>query len=449
MRRFALVPLAVLVAAACQDGPTGPTSSDDVVEAPADAPPITASPITLTSSPARSLGSTQTDQPHRYPNRPEPDVGGDLVVWRWRQSAYYGDSEIRQYDTRTGAHSTLATVGTYGGGQTSGRYTTWQEDLATMILLDNATGQRRRIENAHFSAGSVRFAGDRLAFLNQGAVEVYDVTTGARRVVTTFGTEDAPYRHIRDVGFDGRYVVWIAEGSRTQSGLGMVMFDLQTGQERVLVPFGQGMMTGPSVDRGRVAFSMDAGDRHPVFVLDVATGALRQLSDAPRSQKHPEIYGDLVVWEDTRQDTNPAYTSNFDVYVHDLKTGTATALAAGPEWTSAPQLDGNRLVYTQLRHDNRNWDVMLVELTPTTLQSLRDELARAVAAGAVRNTGVAQALENFLAQAAAAHDGGNRERTVAWLNHFGAQLRQHAGGHVDAAVAARLEGLAAGVIARL
>ena len=39
-------------------------------------------------------------------------------------------------------------------------------------------------------------------------------------------------------------------------------------QERVAVPFGQGAMSGPSVDRGRVVFSMQTGDRESVFLTE-------------------------------------------------------------------------------------------------------------------------------------------------------------------------------------
>lgn len=440
MRRIYLLPFAALAAAACQDQPTGPETPVPVLaKSPAEGAP----PITLIPSAPRVLGHTVGDA-YRYHNRPDPDIGGDRVVWRYAANPYYGDVQVYQTLASTGAQ-TLLSSGSHSGPRTSGRYTTWQDGVGAIVVLDNATGQRRRIEGQFPLSASVEIAGDRLAYMDVNAqtVSVYDIPTGVSRTVVRYGSGTS-YDYVRDIGFDGRYLAWISDGGMGVSGLGMAIHDTQTGQERVAVPFGQGFMTGPSVDRGRVVFSMDADGQHPVFLYDIASGSTRRLSNAPRAQQYPEISGDLVVWEDTRNDPHQPYVFNYDVYLYDLRAGVEMPLANGPEWTSAPHVDGTRVVYTQ-RRENR-WEVMLVELAPASLPGLREELRRAVAAGAVRNQGLARSLENVLAQAASA---GSRARTEERLRHFAAQVRQHAGKQIDAAAARRLEGMAAGVIARL
>ncbi|HEX6371201.1 MAG TPA: hypothetical protein VF006_19940 [Longimicrobium sp.] len=445
MRRIVLLPLALLAAAACQDQPTGPEPGGPSLAAASKEP--AAAPITVIASAPRMLGYTEGDV-FRYHNRPEPDVGGERVVWRHMANPYYGSVNVFQVHLPRGAPTRLAELGTYAGPHTSGRYTTWQDGETGIMVLDNRTGQKRRIDGTWPLAESVDIAGHKLAYLDLGArtVMVYDIPTGQRSTVAIWGPE-VSYYHIRDVGFDGRYVAWISDGGRGQSGLGLVVHDIVTGQETIAVPFGQGQMTGPSVDRGRVVFSMDVGDRHSVFLYDVASGARRRISDAPQEQTNPEISGDFIVWDDTRQDDNPAYVFNHDVYLYDLKAGVEIPLANDATWSGDPQLDGSRVVWTERRNDR--WEVLLVDLLPASLPGLRDELRRAVASGAVRNAGVARSLENFLSQAAAAQAAGDRTRAADRLRHFGAHVRQHAGKQIEAAAALRLEGLAAGVIARL
>lgn len=448
MRRIVLVPLAVLAAAACQDHPTAPSASaapDAATEARLQ--PTSASPITYFASPARMLGFT-VGEAYRYTNQPEPDLGGDLVVWRYMADPYYGDATVHQFQVSTGTTTQVARISTYAGPHTSGRYTTWQDGLTGIMVLDNATGQRHRIAGQWPHSESVDIGGDRVAFIDIDAqtVEVYDGATGGRRVIARFGS-GTPYYRVRDLGTDGRYVAWIAEGSGERSGMGMVVHDLQTGEDRVAVPFEQDRMTGPSVDAGRVVFSMDAGEQHPVFLYDVASGTTRRLSaDAPSAQQDPEISGDLVVWEDTRQDDNPAYTFNHDVYLYDLRTGVEMPLANGPEWTSDPQLDGGRVVWTQRNGDR--WEVMLAELAPASLAGLRDELRRMVESGAVPARTGSQ-LERLLARAASGEAAGDRAQVERWLSKFTAQVRRHAGRQIERAAAGRLEGMAAGVLARM
>lgn len=445
MRRILLFPLALLAIAACQDAPTAPdvlAAPDAAAEARMTRP--SAPPITWFAGPARVLGFT-VGEAYRYHNRPEPDLGGDRVVWRHMVDPYWGDVTVHQFHAATGTTTQLATLGTYTFPRTSGRYTAWQDGLDGLMVLDNATGQRHRIAGRWPNSEAMDIGGDRVAFVDIDAqtVEVHDLGTGERRVIARFGP-GTPYYRARDLGTDGRYVAWIAEGNST--GMGMVVHDLQTGEDRVAVPFAQDWMTGPDVDAGRVVFSMDEGEGHAVFLYDVAAGTTRRLSSpAPRAQQDPEISGDLVVWEDTRQDQNPAYTFNHDVYLYDLRTGVEMPLANGPEWTSDPQLDGGRVVWTQRRGDR--WEVTLVELAPASLAGLRDELRRMVEGGAVPAR-LGEHLDALLARAAEAQAAGDRARVERWLSKFTAQLRR-AGRHLDPATARRLEGMAAGVVARM
>lgn len=361
MRRIAFLPLALVAATACQDQPTAPQ-----LAAPDDAAPAAwkergSAPVTIAGE-ERVLGYTEGEV-YRYHNRPEPDLGGDRVVWRYRENAYHGDVTVFQTRLSTGTTTQLAQVPFYALPHTSGRYTTWHDGQNGLVVLDNLTGRQRRIEGSWPYAHAMDAAGHRLAYIDHNhdapKVIVYDIRNGESRTIAESppGTPSA----IVDLAFDGRYVAWIAETHEGEWGQGMMVHDLATGQQHMAVPFQPGRMTGPSIDRGRIVFSMDAGDRHSVFLYDAAARTTRRISDAPGRQQKPEISGDLIVWEDTRDGYTEVYVSNFDVYLYDLATGVETPLVRSPAWSSDPQIDGNRVVWTERR--NNRWEVLLVELT--------------------------------------------------------------------------------------
>jgi len=440
MRRTALLALA-LAAAACRDNPAAPGLAAPDAPSPAAAKaPADVAPISFIVSPARSLGYTETGDFWRYSNRPEPDVGGDLVVWRSMADPYYGPVDVVQARLSTGAQTRLAELSTDAGPRTSGRYTTWQDGLNGIAVLDNATGRQQRVTGRRrpFAAWA-DIAGDRMAFPDIGAREVvlYDLATGDRTTVASY------VGSLRGLAFDGRYIAWIEDAG----GSGVVVYDTRTGETRQAVPAAPRAITGISVDRGRVVFGMEVGDRQSIFLYDAASGQTRRLSSARGKQTNPEISGDLVVWDDTRNETNPYYVYNHDVYLYDLATGKEMALADSPTWSSDPQIDGSHVVWTEWR--NNRWEVLAVELAPPTVAGLRSELQRMTEAGAVRNAGIARSLDVFLAQAAAAQAAGNRTRALERLRQFSAEVGQHAGRLIDPAAAQRLAGLAAGVMARL
>ncbi len=71
-----------------------------------------------------------------------------------------------------------------------------------------------------------------------------------------------------------------------------------------------------------------------VFLLDLKTGEVRQLTTEEHAQMYPRIYGDTVVWLDSRYEVDYDVSRRYDVYAYDLGTGTEKRL------TSATTADG-------------------------------------------------------------------------------------------------------------
>jgi len=88
-----------------------------------------------------------------------------------------------------------------------------------------------------------------------------------------------------------------------------------------------------------------------VFLLDLKTGEVQQLTTEEHAQVYPRIYGDTVVWLDNRYEEGYHNPRRYDVYAYDLNTGEERRLTPV---TSAEGMDlavnGNLVVWTDNRH---------------------------------------------------------------------------------------------------
>ncbi len=92
-----------------------------------------------------------------------------------------------------------------------------------------------------------------------------------------------------------------------------------------------------------------------IFLLNLNTGEVRQITGEEHAQIEPRIYGDTIVWLDTRHEEGYHNPNVYDVYAYDLKTGQERRLTSS---TSAEGHDlsirGNLVVWSDNRH--AEWD---------------------------------------------------------------------------------------------
>jgi len=90
-----------------------------------------------------------------------------------------------------------------------------------------------------------------------------------------------------------------------------------------------------------------------VFMLDMSTGEVRQITDDNHVQKSARISGDTIVWLDNRNEEGDEYPHYFDVYAYDLKTGEEKRITAECSVRESDlAISGSLVVWT----DNRNDD---------------------------------------------------------------------------------------------
>ena len=98
------------------------------------------------------------------------------------------------------------------------------------------------------------------------------------------------------------------------------IYDLSTGQERWIA---KGFV--PAIYEDKIVYYNNRNNNMDVFMFDLSTGQETRITNNPYSQNRPRIYGNMIVWQDTR---NSGTLSN-DIYCFDLSTNQETMLAGG------------------------------------------------------------------------------------------------------------------------
>ena len=90
-----------------------------------------------------------------------------------------------------------------------------------------------------------------------------------------------------------------------------------------------------------------------VFLLDVKTGEIRQITTDEHVQRSPRIYGDTIVWLDNRDEVYEKYPHHYDVYAYSLKTGEERRITTTNSITAYDlAISGSMVVWTDSRNDD-------------------------------------------------------------------------------------------------
>lgn len=123
----------------------------------------------------------------------------------------------------------------------------------------------------------------------------------------------------------------------------------------------------PDVEGSRIVFQMGpAAGTDDVWLWQ--GGVLVQLTSEIHEQRNPRISGNLVVWEDLRNDPAASPETNVDLYGYDLAAHSEIALETTPSSNQfLHDIDGNDLAFT----DNRSgilqiWRLHFDNSTPTS-----------------------------------------------------------------------------------
>lgn len=101
-----------------------------------------------------------------------------------------------------------------------------------------------------------------------------------------------------------------------------------------------------------------------IYLYNLKTKEVLQITDDPSAQGKPDIYEDIIVWHDKRHDS-------WDIYLYDLTKGEERRLTDDPADQFSPVVYGNHIVWVDAR--NGNWDIFMHDLSTGTTECICDE----------------------------------------------------------------------------
>ena len=129
---------------------------------------------------------------------------------------------------------------------------------------------------------------------------------------------------------------------------------------------GPGNHLAGDIDGERVVWQDNVGGQYDIGIVDLRIGIPAAITSDAAYQSSPRVSGDLVVWEDFRNDPNPDDSYyDYDIYMKDLTTGLESPLAAGPSIQARPAVDREAVVWEDTAAGNYDvWMTTVPDSTP-------------------------------------------------------------------------------------
>ncbi len=89
-----------------------------------------------------------------------------------------------------------------------------------------------------------------------------------------------------------------------------------------------------------------------IFLCDMDTGKVKQITTDENTQISPRIYGNMIVWLDNRNDAEKPWPHYYDVYAYGISTGKERRLTTGNSIDNHDlAISSNLVAWTDIRND--------------------------------------------------------------------------------------------------
>ncbi len=140
--------------------------------------------------------------------------------------------------------------------------------------------------------------------------------------------------------------------------LRLVTVDPATGQKKIEQITGdQARPLSPAIYGDKVVWEDTRNGKPDIYMCDLSKGTETRITTNSEAQKDPAIYGDRIVWQDDRN-------GKWDIYMYDLITKTETRITTDPEDQQDPAIYGDQIVWED--HRNNNWDIYQYNIATNT-----------------------------------------------------------------------------------
>lgn len=148
----------------------------------------------------------------------------------------------------------------------------------------------------------------------------------------------------------------------------IIVYDLKTRTQKQIIKIPEGRMAdAPAIYGNKIVFAavdkseyfrtskpskIEPAPNWDIFLFDLETSKMQQLTIEEHAQTSPRIFGNTVAWLDARNQPTNQYPLPFDIYALDLKTNKERRITTNSTVEGYTQLaiSGNFVVWTDMRH---------------------------------------------------------------------------------------------------
>ena len=243
-------------------------------------------------------------------------IYGDKIVWMDNRN---GNNDIYMYDLSAHKETQITNQESATNPAFYGDRIVWQDSRNGNcdIYMYNISTQKETQITATGSAYYPDIYGDRVVWENYKNLDIYmyNISTSTETQITTSGNAHNPAIY-------GNLVVWL-DGRSGKSDI--YMHDLSTQKETQISTSGKASIWNNGFDSGGLAIygnrivwqENDYSGNFDIYMYNLSTQKETKITNSGAAS-HPAIYGDRIVWIDSRGLSN--------LYMYNLSTSTETPL---------------------------------------------------------------------------------------------------------------------------
>jgi beta propeller repeat protein len=296
----------------------------------------------------------------------DPAIYENMIVWTDARNGIfdeYGNRknlDIYMYDLSTSKETQITTnESNQSMPAIYGNRIVWQDDRNgnwDIYMYDLSTSKETQITTNESNQSMPAIYGNRIVWQDDRNgnwdIYMYDLSTSKETQITTdeFIQSNPAIYGDRIVWTDFRY-------GQNEGQSCIFMYDLSTHTETQITNGGSDHGS-PAIYSDKMAYCNS--EMSEIFVYDLSTHQETQIT-TNYSSSSPAIYGDRVVWHDSRNDKE--IPINSDIYMYNLSTSQETQITTNDSEQFSPAIYGDRIVWGDTRNGYPKYDIYMCTIS--------------------------------------------------------------------------------------
>lgn len=182
---------------------------------------------------------------------------------------------------------------------------------------------------------------------------VFSIAPSIQNILLEITSSSATIIHtqIYDTQIYGNYVSWLSHVSGSENHV--FLFDITARTEERISTESCFVCVDIDMHENHVAFisDNDGNDWPHVFVHDIETGTTEKVTTGNWAHMFPKVWGNVVVWTDTREGGDYVDYGMADIYMYNLTTREETAVCDHPASQVSGIIYENTIAWSDFRND--------------------------------------------------------------------------------------------------